>query len=237
MDDEEFSMEALSKTQAERAARDREAARKAAQGDPELEAILLETKVVQKETLTSTQTSVRTLQQTITVADRTNEKLTAQGEQLDRIAETATRADMNADESYQHARDLRKYDGIIPVSLKNMFTGSKKKHQDAEQEAARREFEKNRSTGSGESASAPARDLNQQAAAPGPKKQYADETEKEIDQNLDQISAGLAHLKATGLSMQEKMKEQEKTMKYIDETATHTDYVINSAGRKIKKYE
>lgn len=234
MDDDEFNLEALSKSKADREARDREAITKAAQGDKDLERILLETKSVQKDTLDSTKRSLKTLHETIQTADRTNEKLTAQGEQLGKIAETATRADQNADESYQHARDLRKYDGFIPVSVKNMFTGGKKKQQDKEREDAHRQYEASKGVvGGGTTAqAAPAT-----AAASGPKKQYADETEQEIDQNLDEISKGLSHLKTTGLSMQAKMKEQEKTVQYIDATTAHTDYTINSAGHKIKKYE
>lgn len=236
MDDDEFNLEALSKNKAEKEAREREAIAKAAQGDKELERILLETKSVQKDTLESTKRSVKTLNETIQTADRTNEKLTAQGEQLDRIAETATRADQNADESYQHARDLRKYDGFIPISLKNVFTGSKKKQQDREREDAQRQYSAGKSVPVDSKTAAPS-SAPGTAAASGPKKQYADETEAEIDQNLDEISKGLSHLKTTGLSMQAKMKEQEKTMQYIDATTAHTDYTINSAGHKIKKYE
>jgi len=33
------------------------------------------------------------------------------------------------------------------------------------------------------------------------------------------------------------MREQDATLKLIDKTTTHTDYVINSAGRKIKEFE
>jgi hypothetical protein len=238
MDDDEFNLEALSKNNAEKEARERAAIAKAAQGDKELERILLETKSVQKDTLESTKRSVKTLNETIQTADRTNEKLTAQGEQLDRIAETATRADQNADESYQHARDLRKYDGFIPVSLKNIFTGSKKKQQDRDREEAQRQYSAGKNPAPADSNKAAGPTLAPgTAAASGPKKQFADETEAEIDQNLDEISKGLTHLKTTGLSMQAKMKEQEKTMQYIDATTAHTDYTINSAGHKIQKYE
>lgn len=236
MDDDEFNVEALTKQKQAKEARQRAEAVKAAQGDAELEAILLETQHVKKETLDSTQRSAKMIKETITVADRTNEKLTAQGEQMDRIAGTAERADANANESYQHAKDLHKFDGLMPFSLKNAFKGKDKKEQDRKLEQARLEHEASKSSssagGKGMVDSSPPGQ-----ASSGPKKQYADEQEQEINDNLDDISAGLAHLKTSGLNMQRQMKEQEATMKYVSDTTAHTDYTIGSAANKIKKYE
>lgn len=234
MDEDEFNVEALTRHKADKDAQARAAAIKAAQGDPELEAILLETQQVRKETLDSTGRSARMIKETIVVADKTNEKLTAQGEQLERISETATRADQNADESYKHAKNLHKYKGLTPWSLKNVFKGKDKKNEDRKLEQARLEHERASASGQSQAMSgqSPATSI-----APGPKKHYADESEAQIDQNLDDISAGLGHLKASGLSMQQKMREQENTMQYIDSTTVHTTYTLDSAGRKIKEFE
>lgn len=235
MDEDEFNVEALTKQRQAKEARQRAEAVKAAQGDAELEAILLETQHVKKETLSSTQRSVKMINETITVADRTNEKLAAQGEQLDRIAGTAERADQNANESYQHAKDLHKFKGLMPFSIKNAFKGKDKKEQDRLMEQARLEHETAKAaSGSGKGlvdSSTPSQPSS------GPKKQYADEQEQEINDNLDEISTGLAQLKASGLNMQQQMKKQENTIVYVNKTVEHTDYTINSAGRKIKEFE
>lgn len=232
MDEDEFNIEALTKQRKAKEDRQKAEAVKAAGGDAELEAILLQTQQVKKETLDSTQRSVKMLNETISVADRTNEKLTAQGEQLDRIAATSERADANANESYQHAKDLHKFKGFLPVSLSNAFKGKDKKEQDRQLDEARKQHESAKSARSPTDTSPPGQ------AASGPKKaQYADETEQQINDNLDDISAGLAHLKTSGLTMQQKMKEQEATMTYIEKTTAHTDYTIGSAGRKIKEFE
>jgi len=62
MDDEdEFNLTGLSKYQTEKTEAEKKALHASAQGDPELEAILAETKMVQKDTLLSTQSSVKTL--------------------------------------------------------------------------------------------------------------------------------------------------------------------------------
>lgn len=238
MDEDEFNIEALTKQKQAKEARQRAEAVKAAQGDKELEAILLETQAVKKETLDSTQRSVKQIKETIAVADRTNEKLTAQGEQLDRISATASRADQNADESYKHARDLHKFKGFLPISITQAFKGKDKKEQDKILAEARKAHEAALANGGSSSGAA---GVNGQSppsqAAAGPKKQYADETEQEINDNLDEISAGLAHLKTAGISMQDKMKKQDETMQYIGKTADHTNYTINSAGRKIQEFQ
>lgn len=233
MDEDEFNIEALTKQKQAKDARQRAEAVKAAGGDPELEAILLQTQEVKKETLDSTQRSVKMLNETIAVADRTNEKLAVQGEQLERISQTAERADQNANDSYQSARELHKHKGLMPFSIKQAFKGKDKKEQDRQLASARDEY----SAAKGSRAGSPAERSPPGQAASGPKKQYADETEQQINDNLDEISSGLAHLKTAGLSMQTQMKQQESTLTYIDKTTAHTDYTINSAGRKIKEFE
>lgn len=233
MDEDEFNIEALTKQKQAKEARQRAEAVKAAGGDPELEAILLQTQEVKKETLDSTQRSVKMLNETIAVADRTNEKLAAQGEQLERISETAERADKNADDSYKSARDLHKHKGLMPFSIKNAFKGKDKKDQDKQLASAREEYE----AAKGSRGASPLEKSPPGQAASGPKKQYADETEQQINDNLDEISSGLAHLRTAGLSMQTQMKQQESTMTYINQTTSHTDYTIQSSARKIKEFE
>lgn len=236
MDDDEFNAEALAKRRAEKAAATRAAQEAAMAEDPELAAILAETKTVQKDTLQSTQNSVRTLKETITVADKTSETLKQQGEQLDRIEEKAQKADVNATESYKDARELHKYKGLLPVSLKNAFTGSKKKQEDERLQKTTRQLDKQEARiDSG--ASRPS--LSPRPKSPA--KEHAkdseyDQTERDINDNLDEMSAGLDHLQVQASSMGEEIQRQNVSVKRIDATTTHTDYTLNSANRKLQEF-
>lgn len=234
MDDDDFNPETLAKQRAARAAAQKAAQEEAMSKDPELAAILMETKVVQKDTLVSTQNSVRTIKETITVADKTSVTLKQQGEQLDRIDERADQADTNATESYQSARDLHKYKGLLPVSLKNAFTGGHKKREDAQlakttkkldKEAARLEL------ASQDNKPDLARTPKSASAGPG-----GDEMEQQINENLDEISAGLDHLQMQASGMQEELKRQNVTIKRVEATTAHTDYTLNSANRKVQEF-
>lgn len=232
MEDDEFNAEALAKRRAEKAAAARAAQEAAMAEDPELAAIFAETKAVQKDTLQSTQNSVRTLKETIGVADKTAATLKQQGEQLDRIEEKAEKADVNATESYKDARELHKYKGLLPVSIKNAFTGSKKKQEDERLLKANRQLDKQESRiDSG--ASRPS--LSPLPKSPD-KEHGGDETEHQIHENLGEMSAGLDHIQAQASSMNEEIQRQNVTIKRVEATTAHTDYTLNSANRKIQEF-
>jgi hypothetical protein len=233
MEDDEFSADALAKQRAAKKQADRAAQEAAMQEDPELAAILAETKVVQKDTLSSTQNSVRTIKETIGVADKTSTTLKQQGEQLDRIDEKAEHADVNATESYQSARELHKYKGLLPISIKNAFTGGKKKDEDAKLAKLNKKLDKEESRIGKEAAG------NQPSLASTPKTAAdygGDDTERQIDENLDEISAGLDHLQMQASSMNEELQKQNVTIKRVEATTEHTDYTLNSANRKIQEF-
>ena len=63
-----------------------------------------------------------------------------------------------------------------------------------------------------------------------------DAVEDEIDQNLDEMSKGLQHLKGVGLDMQSEIKRQNVDIEHIKATTAHTDYTLNSANRKIQDF-
>ena len=238
-DDDEFNVDSLTRQKMQKAQAEKAAALAAAQNDPELEAILMQTKQVQKDTLTSTQSSVRMIKETVQTADKTSAKLKEQGEQLDRIDATARRADENAQESYKSAKDLHKYKGFLPVSIKNAFKGKDKKDKDRELARTQRDLDKQESRLEGKNQ---ARDqlLRSNSPAGGPKKDAPnlsmDETERQIDDDLDEISAGLDHLKMTGLQMNDELNRQNVTINRIAATTEHTDYTISSANRKIQEF-
>lgn len=239
MDDEEFSADALAKQRAARAATQRKAQEAALAEDPELAAILHETKVVQKDTLASTQNSVRTIKETIIVADKTSTTLRQQGEQLDRIDEKAQQADTNATDSYQSARELHKYKGFLPISIKNVFTGGRKKDQDEKLSKTNKQLGKeetridqNVTSNKPNLSTSPKTDNNNR----GGSGQDEDEIEREINENLKEMSAGLDHLQMQASFMNEELQRQNVTIKRVEATTEHTDYTVNSANRKVQEF-
>lgn len=240
MDDDEFSADVLAKQRAVKAAAQRQAQEQAMQDDPELHAILMETKQVQQDTLVSTQNSVRTIKETIVVADKTSMTLKQQGEQLDRIDEKAQSADANATDSYQSARELHKYKGFIPVSFKNMFTGAKKKEQDEQLAKANKKLDKEERKLDKESmGNRPDLNVGQAGGNYNNNNQAendGDDAERQINENLDEISAGLDHLQSQATNMNTELSKQNVTVKRIEATTEHTDYALNSANRKIQEF-
>lgn len=233
MDDDDFNPEMLAKQRAAKAAAERQAKEAALNEDPEMRELLMQTKAVQKDTLSSTQNSVRQIKETINVADSTSQKLKSQGEQLDRIDEKASSADANASDSYASARELHKYKGLIPVSLKNVFTGSKKKEEDERLAKTQKNLDKEEKRIDKDHAA------NKPSLASTPKTSGdfgGDETERQIDENLNDISAGLDHLQMQANSMNEELQRQNTTIQRIEATTEHTDYTLNSANRKIQEF-
>lgn len=235
MDDDEFSADALVKQRAAKAAQLKQAQEAALKEDPELAAIYAETKQTQKDTLASTQNSVRIIKDTTVIADNTATKVQQQGEQLDRIEEKAQLADANAADSYQSARELHKYKGLLPLSIKNMVSGGKKREEDDKLAKTTKKLDKEeKKLDKAAAANVPSLDTSSTAA---PATDYGgDKTEEQIDRNLDEISAGLDHLQMQAASMHTELNKQNLTIKRIEATTEHTDYTLNSANRKIQEF-
>lgn len=244
MSDDEFNADNFAKYKQDKLAGEKAAKPAALAGDPELQAILTETRQVQQDTLQSSRNAVKTLQETVVVADRTNDKLTAQGEQLKKIGATAEEADEHAQEAYDKARELHKYKGFLPFSVRQWFTGGKKKSSDSEYLAKQKELDKTAAKLVKEDAktaekTAKAAEKDGKSLS-GLKSANAnasgDAAEEEIEQNLDEMSRGLDHLKGVGLGMQSEIKRQNVDIEHIKATTAHTDYTLNSANRKIQDF-
>lgn len=241
MSDDEFNAANFTKYKQDKLASEKAAKAAALSGDPELQAILTETRQVQQDTLQSSRNAVKTLQETVVVADKTNERLQAQGEQLKRIGATAEEADENAQEAYDKARELHKYKGFLPFSIKQWFTGGKKKSADSEYLSKQKELDRTAEKLAKAEAKAAAKAQNSAsttgAALPSSSRLASgDAVEDEIDQNLDEMSRGLSHLKGVGLNMQTEIKKQNVDIEHIKATTEHTDYTVNSANRKIQDF-
>lgn len=241
MSDDEFNAANFTKYKQDKLAGEKAAKAAALNGDPELQAILTETRQVQQDTLQSSRNAVKTLQETVVVADKTNERLQAQGEQLKRIGATAEEADEHAQEAYDKARELHKYKGFLPFSIKQWFTGGKKKSADSEYLSKQKELDRTAEKLAKAEAKAAAKAQNSAtatgAALPSSSRPSSgDAVEDEIDQNLDEMSRGLSHLKGVGLNMQTEIKKQNVDIEHIKATTEHTDYTVNSANRKIQDF-
>jgi hypothetical protein len=235
--DDEFNADNFTKYKQDKLAGEKAAKAAALNGDPELQAILTETRQVQQDTLQSSRNAVKTLQETVVVADKTNERLQAQGEQLKRIGATAEEADENAQEAYDKARELHKYKGFLPFSVKQWFTGGKKKSADSDYISKQRELD--RAAEKLAKAEAKSKLKSQVPPTGNPdsiRTASGDQVEDEIDQNLDEMSRGLTHLKGVGLNMQTEIKKQNVDIEHIKATTEHTDYTVNSANRKIQDF-
>jgi len=237
MSDDEFNTENFSKYKKDKAAADAVARQNLSAQDTELQAILTETRQVQQDTLQSSRNAVKTLQETIVVADHTHSELTAQGQQLKKIGATAEQADENAQTSYDKARELHKYKGWLPFSVKQWFTGGKKKGVDSEYVSKQRDIDRDAEKLARAQAKAQAkRDKLSGRDGEAPGTPHDDALEEEIDQNLDEMSRGLDHLKGVGLGMKEEIDRQDIDIEHIKATAEHTDYVLNSANRKVQDF-
>ena len=246
MSDDEFNADNFTKYRQDKLASEKAAKAAALSGDPELQAILTETGQVQQDTLKSSRNAVKTLQETVVVADRTNDKLKSQGEQLKKIGSTAEEADEHAQEAYDKARELHKYKGFLPFSVRQWFTGGKKKSSDSEYLSRQKELDKAAHKLSKEEAKAAEKAakaaemdgklVSDLKTARPSGVASGDAVEEEIDQNLDEMSRGLDHLKGVGMDMQSEIKRQNVDIEHIKATTAHTDYTLNSANRKIQDF-
>jgi hypothetical protein len=235
--EDEFSAEAFRKARAKRQEEERREAESAAAADPELAAIRAQTARAQQDTLESSRTATRQLKETVEVGEATKSKLKQQGEQLERIHGTAERADENAQQSYEYSRKLHKHKGILPFSVKNWFRGAKKKEQDKELKRKEKELDRE----------AAEREAGREAAAAGgvsgspqqnvaPRREYGDEKEREIDENLDEMSSHLTTLRSQATEMNEELDKQKTMTDKTQATVGHTEYTIDSANRKIREF-
>lgn len=236
MSDDEFNADNFAKYKQDKKASEKVERAAALSADPELQSILTETKQVQQDTLQSSRNAVKTLQETVIVADKTDERLRAQGEQLKKIGTTAEEADEHAQEAYDKARELHKYKGFLPFSVKQWFTGGKKKSADSDYISRQKELDKTAEKLAKSEAKTRSLENNVQDAKNLNINTTGDAVEEEIDQNLDEMSKGLSHLKGVGMNMQTEIKKQNVDIEHIKATTEHTDYTINSANRKIQDF-
>ena len=234
MDEEEFSADYYAKQQKEKKAL-REA-KEAASQDPELQAIIERSKKAQLETAESSEGAVRTLRETVKTSESTKTELARQGEELKDIKGSAERADKEVTEAYENTRKIDKYSHFLPFFKSS---GKKKRKEDRafkqrakEIEKENKEFTKAKEK---EVGVAPTAEGATPQQAPN-RREYTDESERRIDENLDEMSMHLHTLREDALYMQQNVQEQETDIKEVQSRTTHTQNVMEISDKKLQRH-
>ncbi|KAJ3036044.1 Protein transport protein S9 plasma membrane t-SNARE [Rhizophlyctis rosea] len=205
------------------------------------------TKKVQNDSLQSTRRAVQRLNETEAVGESNLTRLNQQSEQLYNIERRLDSAEHHAkasDAKADHLKSLNRF-FLLPS-----FGGRKaKKREEAarrndEEEAARREEQRERDAQAfGERRAMQQqigrRDASLSAAGYGnyttPEGLERDDTEVEIDRNLDQLSTGLARLKMMGHAMNAELEAQDPVTRRIMDKTDRTRERLDNTTRKIDR--
>lgn len=231
-EDEEFN--AKSFTQADKQRKLLEEEKKLAEADPEYRALLQKTKEVQLDTVESSDNSIRMLRETRKVSESTKTELVKQGEQIKDIKSSAERADENVTEAYENTRKIDKYSRFLPI--KGLFSNSKKKKEDKAFEKEQKSIDKEVAKYNKHAGGEPSEVSPPNSAAAGPRRQFDDENEQRINDNLDEMSSHLIALKQDARVMQDNIREQDVDLRTIQARTTHTQNVMEISDKKLQKH-
>lgn len=231
-DDEDFSAAAFSRAEKERKLA--QEAKIAAEADPEYRAILEKTRRAQADTVDSSDNAVRTLRETRKVSESTKTELDRQGEQLKQIKESADRADSNVTQAYENTRKIDKYSHFIPVM--GLFSNSKKKKEDKALEKEQKHIDKDVER-QAKAAQKDSKDLSPpNSSSAGPRREFSDDSERRIDENLDEMSLHLRALKQDATYMQTSISDQDVDIRQIQARTTHTQNVMEISDKKLQRH-
>jgi hypothetical protein len=233
MDEEEFSADYFAKQQKEKKAL--KEAQESSSQDPELQAIIERSRQTQQETVESSDSAVRTLRETVKTSESTKTELVRQGEELKDIKGSAERADTNVTEAYENTRKIDKYSHFLPFFKSS---GKKKRKEDKIFKEEQKEIEKEakkmaqqrEKTGGAAAGVAP-----QNAPAPN-RREYTDEGEQRIDENLDEMSMHLQTLRHDATFMKQNIQEQETDIKEVKARTSHTQNVMEISDKKLQRH-
>lgn len=231
-EEEEFSAKSFAQADKQRKALEEE--KKLAAADPEYRAILEKTRQVQQDTVDSSDNAVRTLRETRKVSESTKTELIKQGEQIKEIKASSERADENVVQAYENTRKIDKYSHFIP--FKGIFSNSKKKKEDKALEKEQKVISKDVAKQNKLDAASGMQVSPPNTAAAGPRRQFDDENEQRINDNLDEMSSHLTALKMDAHLMQENIKSQDTDLRQIQARTTHTQNVMEISDKKLQKH-
>jgi hypothetical protein len=231
VEEDEFNADFYTKQQREK--KSQAEAIEAAPQDPELSAIRERSKRVQLETVDSSENTVRMLRETVRVSDITKTELIRQGEELKDIKCSSERADSNVTEAYQNTRDIDRYSRFLPIFWSS---NKKKKKEDKALEMEQKAIEKESKRSSKQFVENSNSSPLSYGTGPSYPKEYADDNEQRIDENLDEISMHLRLLRQDAMFMQQSMLEQESDIKEIQARTIHTQNVMELSDKKLQKH-
>lgn len=234
VEEDEFNADFYTKQQREKKSQIEEMeANEGAQRDPELSAIRERSKRVQLETVESSENSVRMLRETVRVSETTKTELIRQGEELKDIKDSSERADSNVTEAYKNTLQIDKYSHFLPFFRSS---NKKKKKEDKALEMEQKAIEKESKRSSKQFVEGSNSSPLSYGTGPSYQREYADDNEQRIDENLDEISIHLRLLRQDAIFMQQNMLEQETDIKEIQARTIHTQNVMELSDKKLQKH-
>jgi hypothetical protein len=134
---------------------------------------------------------------------------------------------------------VKKYNNICGIHFTNPFN---KKHKKAE-----KAYQAQKEQAEARVAASKRKDLDdvileselkraEQAKRPASPVQYADEKDREISENIDQIGHVVGNLKVMAQDMNAEMDAQEAKLDAIDLVGKHVDTTLQEAHGKIRKF-
>jgi hypothetical protein len=195
--------------------------------------------------LRSTENALRTLQNTEKIAVKANEELVIQGEILDDANTKMSDVDRNAEENYKTAKAVKKHGHLLSflygrraekkaqidkdyAEKKSALESKKLQHQVNQETLDEHGIDALPSQSTTNSDVAATKAMQERI--------FRNETDRQIDENLDAINLQVDHFKVLAAQMSEEMDRQNLTLESIDVTRQHTDQTLGRAAGKIQKY-
>ncbi|TPX35962.1 hypothetical protein SmJEL517_g01682 [Synchytrium microbalum] len=207
------------------------------------EDLQVRTRDIQQESLSSTRRALMRVRETEVVAQSNLSKVSAQGEQLNHIERKLDLADQKAFEADAKTNELKKLNR--PFFLPTWGAKSARNENGiASRDAQRQDRDKARDESNQQRNDRMQRVMDAQASM-GPRggSSYStpagverDDTEEEIDVNLDQISGGLSRLKFMASAMNEEIDGQNGSFTRITTQADKVQARVDNTHKKVQKF-
>ena len=240
MDEDDFSAAGYLK------AKKQETARLAAQQrtlDKDLIALEKQHSFLEQDALRSTKNALETIKTTEQVALKTNEELVIQGEILDDANRKMLDVDRNADENYKSAKKVKKHGHLFAflygrrAEQKSIIDREfQEKQQEIESKKLMHKVNQDQLDKHGTDALPEGSSRDAASAKAMQDRTYRNETDRQIDENLDGINGAVDNIKILTAQMNEEMDRQQLTIDAIDATREHTGRTLDRATGKIQRY-
>lgn len=214
----------------------------ALQGDEEYRQIKADITKTRFASLESTRKSVQVIKETEDIARNSMHKLREQTEQLSKMERDLVQTDENMATAYNSSKELKKYSGLIPISIKNIFGGKKKKQGDAEYTKALKKLdkqevqvEKDRLKGEEKMLKTVA-ELERPKSAGGVMEHSSedDKIEREIDENLEEVVDSVRKLKIMSMTMLNELDYQDKQIGRLTAAGDHVEHLLIRTTKKLE---